>query len=170
MFGAVKSSLTLYLPTYIAGEGFSIWFAGASLAILQAAGVIGTLVSGTLADRFGNRRLLRIIAVATPLLMFIFTQVNAFWGIPVLIVLGLFLFAPNPVLLTVVNEIETDHKTFINGTYFTINFLLNAVMVLIMGWIADRIGLDMAYKFSIIGGVLAIPFIWSMKKESYSVS
>ncbi|MCD6347505.1 MAG: MFS transporter [Bacteroidales bacterium] len=168
MFGAIKSSLSLYLPTYISGQGFSFWLAGASLAILHAAGVAGTLLSGTLADRYGNRRLLRVVSVATPLLMLLFTQVNAFWGIPVLILLGLFLYAPNPILLTVVNSTVTEHKTFINGVYFTINFLLNAIMVMVVGWIADRIGLETTYKLSVIGGFLAIPFIWSMKKSIYS--
>ena len=100
--------------------------------------------------------------------MLLFTQVNAFWGIPVLILLGLFLYAPNPILLTVVNSTVTEHKTFINGVYFTINFLLNAIMVMVVGWIADRIGLETTYKLSVIGGFLAIPFIWSMKKSIYS--
>jgi len=167
MFGAIKSSLTLFLPTYLKFEGHSLWFAGASLAILQAAGVAGTLLSGPIADKIGNRKLLRIVAVVTPFIMFAFTQVEGVWGIPLLIIIGIFLFAPNPVLLSVVNNTKTSHKTFINGLYFTINFLLNAIMVMFVGWLADRIGLDLTYKLSVIGGVLAIPFIWSMKSETY---
>ena len=100
--------------------------------------------------------------------MFLFTQLGPIWGIPVLIVLGIFLFAPNPILLSVVNNTKTDNKTFINGIYFTINFLLNSVMVMVMGFIADRLGLDMAYKLSVIGGIASIPFIWTMKKDGYS--
>jgi FSR family fosmidomycin resistance protein-like MFS transporter len=168
MFGAVKSSLTLYLPTYLNVEGYSIWFAGASLSILQGAGVLGTLISGPLGDRFGNHRIMRFVALATPLLMFLFTQLDPIWGIPVLIVLGIFLFAPNPILLTVVNSTDTPNKTFINGIYFTINFFLNSLMVMVMGFIADRLGLDTAFKLSVIGGIVAIPFIWTMKKDGYS--
>ncbi len=168
MFGAIKSSLTLFLPTYLDIQGFSIWFAGASLSILNAAGVAGTLVAGPLGDRFGNRRMMRVIAVVTPLLMMGLTQVNAYWGIPILLILGAFLFAPNPILLTVVNNTHTEHKTFINGLYFTVNFLLNAVMVMVIGWMADRIGLELSYQLSVIGGILAIPFIWTMRKDAYS--
>jgi len=168
MFGAIKSTLTLYLPTYLSGEGYSIWIAGASLSILQAAGVAGTLISGPLADRIGNRRVLRIVAISTPILMALFTQLDPIYGIPVLLILGVFLFAPNPILLAVVNNTDGPNKTFINGIYFTINFLLNAVMIMIMGFIADRIGLAMTYKISVLGGIAAIPFIWSMKKGSYT--
>ena len=164
-FGAIKSSLTLYLPTFLKFEGHSLWFAGASLAILQGAGVAGTLLAGPLADRIGNKTLLRVVAIATPILMLLFTQVNVFWGIPVLIVLGIALFAPSPVILSVVNNSKTKHLTFINGMYFTINFLLNAVMVMLMGWIADSIGLDMAYLISVVIGLAAIPFIWSLKEQ-----
>lgn len=168
MFGAIKSTLTLYLPTYLNGEGYSIWFAGASLSILQAAGVAGTLIAGPLADKIGNRKVLRIVAVSTPILMALFTQLDPILGIPVLLVLGVFLFAPNPILLTVVNSTKGPNKTFVNGIYFTINFLLNSIMVMIMGFIADRIGLGMTLKISVIGGIAAIPFIWSMKKENYT--
>lgn len=168
LFGAIKSSLTLYLPTYLSAEGYSIWIAGASLSILQGAGVAGTLISGPLADKFGNRRVLRIVALLTPVLMFLFTQLDPLYGIPVLLVLGVFLFAPNPILLTVVNSIDSPNKTFINGIYFTINFLLNSVMVMIMGFIADRIGLNLTYQLSVFGGIAAIPFIWRMKKTSYT--
>lgn len=168
MFGAIKSSLTLYLPTYLSGEGYSIWIAGASLSILQAAGVAGTLISGPLADKIGNRRVLRIVAVSTPILMALFTLLDPVYAIPVLLIMGLFLFAPNPILLAVVNNTEGPNKTFINGIYFTINFMLNAVMIMIMGFIADRIGLAMTYKISVLGGIVAIPFIWSMKQGSYT--
>ncbi len=164
-FGAIKSSLTLYLPTFLRFEGHSLWFAGASLAILQGAGVAGTLLAGPLADKIGNRKLLRIVSVLTPLLMLLFTQVDAFWGIPVLIVLGVVLFAPSPVILSVVNNVKTKHLTFVNGLYFTINFLLNAIMVMIMGRIADSIGLDLTYLISVIIGMGAIPFIWSLKEQ-----
>ncbi len=166
-FGAIKSSITLYLPTFLKFEGHSLWFAGASLAILQGAGVAGTLLAGPLGDKIGNRTLLRIVSLSTPLLMLLFTQVNAFWGIPVLIILGIFLFAPSPVILSVVNNVKTKHLTFINGLYFTINFLLNAIMVMIIGWIADRIGLETAFLISVIIGMAAIPFIWSLDEEAY---
>ena len=109
--------------------------------------------------------LLKVVSVLTPILMLVFTQINIFWGIPVLIVLGIVLFAPSPVILSVVNNSKTKHLTFINGLYFTINFGLNAIMVMIMGKIADWIGLDTAYLISVAIGLIAIPFIWSLKEE-----
>jgi len=166
-FGAIKSSLTLFLPTYLKQEGYSLWLAGASLSVLQLAGVAGTFLSGTLADRIGNRLLMRWVALITPVLMLLFTQVNVFWGLPVLVLIGLFLFAPGPVLLSVVNSSKTRHLTFLNGMYFTINFLLNALMVLIIGRVADYIGLHNTYLLSVGVGLLAVPFIWTMKKDNY---
>jgi FSR family fosmidomycin resistance protein-like MFS transporter len=169
MFGAIKSSLTLYLPTFLSLEGYSIWLAGASLSILQGAGVLGTMISGPLGDKFGNHRVMRLVAIAAPILMYLFTLLDPVWGIPVLIILGVFLFAPNPILLTVVNSTQSANKTFINGIYFTINFFLNSVMVMIVGFLADKLGLETAYKLSVLGGILAIPFIWTMKKDGYTL-
>ncbi len=169
-FGAIKSSLTLFLPTYLIFEGYSLWLAGISLSVLQLAGVAGTLLAGPLADRIGNRRLMRWVAIVTPLIMLLFTRVNVFLGIPLLIILGVFLFAPGPVLLSVVNSSRTMNLPFLNGIYYTINFFLNAVMVMIIGWIADQIGLPNTYLLSVGVGLLAIPFIWRMKFESYGES
>ena len=164
-FGAIKSSLTLYLPTFLKFEGHSLWFAGASLAILQGAGVAGTMLAGPVADKIGNRALLRIVSILTPFLMLLFTRIDPYFGIPVLIILGVVLFAPSPVILSLVNNSKTKHLTFINGLYFTINFLLNAIMVMVMGKIADAIGLDNAYLISVLIGFVAVPFIWSVKEE-----
>ena len=121
-FGAIKSSLTLFLPTYLKFEGYSLWYAGISLSILQLAGVAGTMFAGPLADRIGNRRMMRIISLATPALMLLFVEVNPVYGIPVLILMGIFLFSPGPILLSVVNSSGTPHITFLNGVYISINF------------------------------------------------
>ncbi len=43
-----SASLTTYLPTYLTTRGASLWFAGASLTILEASGIIGSYFAGTL--------------------------------------------------------------------------------------------------------------------------
>jgi len=45
---AMKSALTFYLPVFLEHRGESLWFAGISLSVLQAAGVIGTFFAGNL--------------------------------------------------------------------------------------------------------------------------
>ncbi|WP_322794045.1 MFS transporter, partial [Bellilinea sp.] len=48
-------SVSTYLPTFLTEEGASLMLAGASLSVLEAAGVIGAMISGSLSDRIGRR-------------------------------------------------------------------------------------------------------------------
>jgi FSR family fosmidomycin resistance protein-like MFS transporter len=65
----MSSALTTYLPTFLAEEGAELWLAGISLSVLEAAGVVGALLGGSLSDRFGRRVVLFISLLVTPLLM-----------------------------------------------------------------------------------------------------
>jgi len=68
----LSASLTTYLPTFLSEEGATLWFAGASLSVLEAAGVVGTLLGGSLSDRLGRRQVLAISLLTTLLLVFAF--------------------------------------------------------------------------------------------------
>lgn len=162
--GGMKSALTLYLPIYIKDAGNSLWYAGISLSILQLAGVVGTLLSGTISDKIGRKNLFVITAIGAPFLMFLFVNINGVFTIPILIVLGIFIFAPGPVMLAAVHDKETQNGAFINGVYMGMNFLINSINVLAIGWLADWVGLDLTFKISIIWALFVIPFVFYFKE------
>ncbi len=64
--------LTVYLPIYMKGLGATLWIAGGALSLLELAGVAGALVSGTLSDIFGRKRILLIATIISALLMYLF--------------------------------------------------------------------------------------------------
>lgn len=162
--GGMKSALTLYLPTYIHEAGNTLWFAGMSLSVLQLAGAAGTLLSGTLSDKLGRKNLFIISAIGTPILMLLFVMSSGIVTIPLLILLGIFIFAPGPVMLAAVHDKETQNGAFINGVYMGMNFLINALNVLAIGWLADRIGLEKTFILSIGWGLLVLPFVFRFKE------
>jgi len=45
----------------------------------------------------------------------------------------------------------------------TINFALGALAALIVGWLSDKIGLDITFKLAPLFAVLAIPFAFMFK-------
>ncbi|MFC2097887.1 MFS transporter [Bacteroidota bacterium] len=167
--GAMKSVLALYLPVFLENEGHSLWFAGGSLSVLMLAGAIGTLFSGTISDKLGRSRTLLIICLSTPVFMFLFLISDGIWTFPVLVLLGFFLVAPTPVVLAIVNGTKSPHPAFMNGIYMGLNFLLNAIALLIMSLVADIVGLRTTFFLTIFISLLAIPFIYlmdrSVKKE-----
>ncbi len=159
----LKSSLTAFLPTYITFKGGSLWLGGAALSILQLAGAVGTFSSGTISDRIGRKNTLLITATTLPLLMWLFILLGDTFMMLILVLMGFFLFASNPVLLAIVNDVKSERPSFINGIYMTINFLLSALTVTLVGFLGDITSLDTMYKVVSFFPLIAIPFIISIK-------
>jgi FSR family fosmidomycin resistance protein-like MFS transporter len=157
--GAMKSALTIYLPTYLTSKGISLWIAGLSLSVLQFSGVAGTFLAGTISDRIGRKNALLVIAAVNPLLMWLFMVIDGIFVIPVLILNGLFLFGSGPVMLALVHDLDVKRMSFVNGIYMTLNFILSSLTVLAVGFAADRIGLDLTYKLSALTAVGSLIFV-----------
>jgi FSR family fosmidomycin resistance protein-like MFS transporter len=155
----LKIALTTFLPTYLSLKGESLWMAGASLAILQFAGGAGTFFSGTISDRIGRKTIMMIMAIAVPILMMGFLLLSGVFVIPILIILGLFLFATNPVLLAEILEIKSDRLSFLNGIFMTLNFLITSLTTFLIGMLSDLIGMEKTYVVATILSVFSIPFI-----------
>lgn len=160
---AMKSALTIYLPTYLTSRGASLWLAGISLSVLQLSGAGGTFLAGIVSDKIGRKKTLLVISAVNPFLMWLFTILEGKFAIPVLIVTGFFLFASGPVLLALVHDIDSKRMSFINGIYMTLNFTLGSLMVLLVGFSADKIGLDLTYKISAFVAAGSVPFVIFLK-------
>ena len=160
----MKSSLTTFLPTFLTIKGSSLWMAGISLAILQFTGAFGTLMCGTISDKIGRRKTLLIIALVSPVLMALFLVVKGIFAIPLLLLMGFFLFAPTPVMLALVQDIGSDRPAFTNSIYMTINFSIGAVTNILVGFLGDMIGLDTTYFISVLLAVLAVPCALKLKR------
>lgn len=160
----MKSALTLYLPVYLIGKGESLWIAGISLSILQLAGAASTFGAGYISDKIGRKNILLITAITSPLLMGAFIISDKIMMIPLLILMGFFLFASGPVILALVQETNTERPVFINSIYMTISFGISSLMVLMTGILGDRIGLESTFKICAGLAFLSIPFIFNLKK------
>jgi len=158
----MKSALTLYLPVYLTGEGASLWMAGISLSVLQFFGIFGTLVSGSISDRIGRINTLLLSASAAVVMMGIFISTGSLVS---LALLGLFLFASNPVLMAAVQDMHSPMPTFMNSMYMSINFGMSAMVVFLVGFLGDRLGLYMTYIIFTVVATGMIPAALLLKKS-----
>lgn len=161
----IKSALTLYLPIYLTGKGESLWLAGISLSIFQFAGAAGTLGAGYISDKIGKRNILLISALLSPLIMWGFLHANSFLIFPMLILEGLLLFAQGPVLLAYFQDTNTKQPALVNSIYMTINFVINSLIVLLVGVLGDYMGLDLTFEMATYFAILAIPIIYFLPKD-----
>jgi len=161
----MRGSLSAFLPVYIVRQGSSLWIGGAALAIFQLSGAIGTFFSGTLSDNYGRKKILLITSIVSPFLMLLFNFSNGIMSFILLVVMGLFMFSITPVLLALVNDVKSEHSTFINGVFMTINFIAGSLGILIAGSIGDIFTIEKSYLISPLIGIFALPFIIKLKTD-----
>jgi len=160
---AMKMATTLYLAVYLTQHGFSLWYASMALSVLQFFGVIGTFLSGNISDKIGRQKTLVIMSSGAAVTMTLFLVSNSLYTtFPLLALLGIFMFANGPIMLSVIHEVKTEMPTFINSVYMTINFSISSIVVLLMGIFGDTIGLDTTYTIAALLAYIAIPFAMSL--------
>lgn len=139
------SSLTLYLPTFLTEQGVGLWYAGAALTVLEAAGVAGALSGGWISDRMGRKQVIAASLLATPVLMFAFLWVDGWLRFLLLPVLGLVGLCTGPVVMAVVLENFPEHRAFANGIYMLMANAIRSGVVLLIGAMGDFWGLWLTF-------------------------
>ncbi len=169
-FGAgLKIALTVFLTTFLIHEGDSFWQAGINLSILQLSGAFSTIFAGMLAEKISCRNTLLISSLGTPLMMIFFINFPEY-RILSLTLLGMFIFIPGPVILTMVQKSSFERPAFVNSVYMTINFSISAVMAMLVGYVGDITSLAKTYEIFTWVSLLAIPVVFMFKSGNESSS
>jgi len=158
-------ALSTYLPLFVKDvlHG-SLWLAAASLTILEAAGVAGALLAGTISDRLGRNRVLLVLLILSPLLLLTFVLGPGWLSLPLLLALGFTALAPSPVLLAVVQDEFPNNRALANGTFLALNFLVRSLDIWLLGLLADGFGLHSAFLWSVAAAALAVPAVLALPR------
>jgi len=153
------SALTTYLPTFLSEEGADLWLAGAALSILEAAGVVGALLGGSISDWLGRRWVLFISMLAAPLLMSVFLALRGWLQFLPLLMLGFTVLSITPVAMALVQESFPKNRALANGVYMSLSFVLRSGAVVVLGAMGDLFGLRVAFSASAVISLLGLPLI-----------
>jgi FSR family fosmidomycin resistance protein-like MFS transporter len=162
--GFMHASLITFLPTFITQQTGDLWLAGISLTLVEGAGVAGVLTAGPLSDIFGRRRVLLISLVGAPIMLLGFIQLHGWLRFAALIFTGFTLLSTTPVMLAMIQEHSTTSPAAANGIFMMASFTARSTVVVVVGFIADKIGLQSTYLLSALLGVGGIPFILMLPK------
>lgn len=166
MFRAmIKTSLTTFLTIYLTDNGRSLWMAGIGLTILQAAGALGTLLSGTLSDFIGRRKIIIVTTALAPLFMYGFIQSEGILQTTFLVLTGFVIFATGPVFMALVLNVSKTNHAFLNSLNMTINFAGGSIAALFIGTLSDFSGINNTFIYTTILATFAIPFTFFLPKD-----
>ena len=152
-------SLTTYLPIYLTMEGYPVATAGIYLAILEFAGIGGALLSGTISDRLGRKRMFFLAFATSSLITLLLLQSSGFWTILLLLGIGFTALSTGPLFLALVQDQLPKNRAVGNGTYLAISFVIRSLAMLMIGAAGDLWGLDTAFLASALISLLAIPML-----------
>lgn len=157
--GFMHATMTSFLPVYIELETGNLWLAGISLALVEAAGVLGILTLGPLSDRLGRKNTILLCLVTAPVSMMAFLGTAGWLRYLFLILTGFTLLSATPVMLALVQEHARKGPAAANGLFIMLSFLSRSSIVVLVGFAADRFGLGPTYLASALFGLVGIPFI-----------
>jgi FSR family fosmidomycin resistance protein-like MFS transporter len=163
--GFMHASMTAFLPTFIKMETGNLWLAGIALTLFEAAGVAGVLTAGSISDWFGRRKTLLTSLLGAPLFLFLFSLSGGWLRVAALLVVGFTLLSTTPVMLALVQENAGHSPAAANGLFMMISFMARSAVVVVVGFIADRIGLNATYLISAAMGLIGIPFVLMLPRK-----
>lgn len=154
-----------FLPTFLTEKGADLVIAGASLSIMEAAGVVGAFLGGSLSDRIGRRLVMAVSMVCTAVFIGLLLVTQGWLQIPVLLGLGFTSLALTPPMMAAVQESYPENRALSNGIYMAVNFAGSAIGALVVGILADAYSMQFAYVFSAVMVVIALPFLWLLPNK-----
>lgn len=152
------SAVTTYLPLFLREQGAGLWISGAALTILEAAGVVGALLGGSLSDRLGRRRILVGSLAGTSALLLVLSELSGAARLAVLPALGFLALSATPVVMAVSQEVDPSRRALANGLYMALSFTIRSLVVVAVGALADRFGMVPTYHGCAVIGLCGIPF------------
>lgn len=157
--GFMHACLTAFLPLYIMQQNGNVWMAGIALSIFEAAGVVGILAAGSLSDRFGRKQVLLFCLVVAPFSLLLFTCLSGIFQLVLLVITGFSLLSTTPVMLAMIQENSKDGSSAANGVFMMISFMARSAVVVVVGFVADMLGLQQTFVICGVIGIAGIPLV-----------
>lgn len=158
-------SLEAFIPTWYAGLGYDATFYGPLATTLVLASALGTVGSGSLADRYGRRMVIVGSLIFTVPLVLLFAQ---FTGPPAFIIaalLGASAASTGPLMLVMAQQLMAGRAGVASGLILGLGFVTGAIGVPVTGAIADAFGMEMAIRFQVLLVLATIPLAWLLPTE-----
>ena len=168
-----QNGLLTFLPVFLAYEmGYSPFWVGFCMFVLQAAGFAASPVAGYLSDRMGRRRILMTSMLMTAVVLAFMAFAGRSLAFVLLIaVLGFFLYAIRPVLQAWTLECTPQKMGGTSiGVLFGVQAVGSSIGPAIGGVLADQYGLMSVFFFLAVTIVVANMFIFFMPSRALHAS
>ena len=160
------AGIQTFLPTWFDEMGHGRLMQSALVTTLLLSMALGTVGSGTLADRFGRKVPLLLSAVVSIPLILIYAQFPGSWTFLWVFLIGTLAASTMPLLLVLAQELMTGRAGLASGLIMGLGFAMSAIGMPITGWVGDNWGLQDAMRFQALIGIATVVFALLLPTEA----
>jgi FSR family fosmidomycin resistance protein-like MFS transporter len=150
------SSLQAFIPTWYAALGYPPSFYGPLATTLVLASAVGAIGAGSIADKFGRRRVILVSLLATIPALFLFAQFQGPIAFLSIALVGLSAASTGPLMLVMAQQLMAGRAGVASGLILGLGFVTGAIGIPITGAIADALGFGIAMKVQVLVVVLTL--------------
>ncbi|MEA2523634.1 MAG: transporter, family, fosmidomycin resistance protein [Thermomicrobiales bacterium] len=154
-----------FIPSWYENLGYHASFYSALATTLLLTSALGTIGSGSLADRYGRRILLIISSVLSVPCILLFAQFPGWPAFGSAALIGLLAASTGPLLLVIAQQLMAGRAGMASGLILGLGFVMGAIGVPIMGAIADAHGIQNAMRFQAVVAASTIFLAWFLPTE-----
>ncbi|CAN5421501.1 MFS transporter [soil metagenome] len=159
------SSLQAYLPSWYKELGYGATFYSLLATTLLLSTAVGTIGSGSIADKHGRREVLIASSIATIPAILLFAQFPGWFGFVAVILIGFLAASTGPLLLVMAQQLMRGRAGVASGLILGLGFVMSAIGVPIVGAIGDSIGLQGAFRVQAVIATGAIVLAYFLPNE-----
>jgi FSR family fosmidomycin resistance protein-like MFS transporter len=149
-------SIQAYIPSWYKELGYSASFYSLLATTLLLSSAVGTIGSGTLADKHGRKIVMLISSIASVPAILLFAQFPGWFGFVAAFLIGFLAASTGPLLLVMAQQLMQGRAGVASGLILGLGFVMGAIGVPVMGAIGDAIGLQGAFRVQAIIASAAI--------------
>ncbi len=159
------SGVQTFLPTWYSELGYGRLMQSALVTTLLLSTALGTVGSGTLADRYGRRLPLILSSFVSVPTILLFAQFPGPWAFVTAALMGFLAASTLPLLLVIAQELMAARAGLASGLIMGLGFAMSAIGMPITGRIGDEWGLQDAMRFQAAIGAVTFLLAWFLPTE-----
>lgn len=154
-----------FTPTWYKQLGFGPQFYGPLATTLVLASAVGTVGSGSLADRFGRRTVILATLVLSLPAIFLYTMYPGPWAFGTAILIGFLAASTAPLMLLMAQQLMSARAGLASGLVMGLGFVTGGIGIPVNGAIADHIGLQRSLMTHMLLVTVTIAIAWFLPRE-----
>ena len=159
--------LETFTPTWYSSLGYPPSFYGPLATTIVLASAVGTVGSGSLADRYGRKAVITGSLVLSVPVILLFAAIPGSFGFATGALVGLLAASTGPLMLVMAQQLVARRAGLASGLVLGIGFVTGAVGVPITGAIADAFGLQTAMYLQAALVAATIPLALALPGEDF---